>query len=341
MQTKIFTAEVADTLGTYNGIVPAVTIKFRSTLGAESRTAFPLNPYSFTVPLKGEHVVVYQSIGPTTTGANRINPIYYYGDVIPARGELHANPIFGTADITIKDNQRTSKNYRSRSGIPNKKRNRTLKLGETFTPLEGINYTRYTQPIEGDYIIQGRYGQSIRLGSSVNTQGVGEYYVNTPGYTGIANSPIMILRTPPNNINEKGKVTSIEDPGKDSASIYLTSTQRLKSFVPAHNAIGDTIGIANWSQPQLAMASDRIVLNAKTNRVFIIGKTDVNIVTTNWAMQMNNLFNIIEKLIDVVTVLSSGSVNGLYSGTGPVASPTQFAELQILMTNLLQMKTKF
>ena len=94
--------------------------------------------------------------------------------------------------------------------------------GYTFTESPGV---RSLTPFEGDSIIEGRYGQSIRFGSTV-TDFKG---FNTWSDTGENGSPITIIR------NGQGRLTDPLDPfsttveniNSDGASIYLTTTQRI------------------------------------------------------------------------------------------------------------------
>jgi hypothetical protein len=94
--------------------------------------------------------------------------------------------------------------------------------GYTFTESPGI---RSLTPFEGDSILESRYGQSIRFGSTV-TEFKGFNPWSDVGNNG---SPITIIR------NGQGKLTdpldpfstTVEDINSDGASIYLTTTQRI------------------------------------------------------------------------------------------------------------------
>ena len=107
--------------------------------------------------------------------------------------------------------------YGGSSGTPPE-----LPKGYTFTESDGIrNLTNF----EGDSIVEGRYGQSIRFGSTVT----GFKGYNPWSDTGINGSPITIIR------NGQGKVTNpidkfastVEDINTDHTSIYMTSGQRI------------------------------------------------------------------------------------------------------------------
>lgn len=94
-------------------------------------------------------------------------------------------------------------------------------LGSTFQEKSTI---KNIQPFEGDIIVEGRWGQSIRFGSTVKGKGA----LNPWSSQGQAGSPITIIRngqaTP---TIPQAWVNGIEDISNDDASIYLCSGQSI------------------------------------------------------------------------------------------------------------------
>lgn len=97
----------------------------------------------------------------------------------------------------------------------------SIPLGSTFKENSNI---RNLQPFEGDTIIQSRFGQSIRFGSTVPSLKSSNNWSNS----GDNGDPITIL------INKQGKPntlskfdTIVEDINRDGSSIYMTSTQEI------------------------------------------------------------------------------------------------------------------
>ena len=93
-------------------------------------------------------------------------------------------------------------------------------LGYTFKQ----KYVRNLQPFEGDVILQSRFGQSIRFGSTVSAL----KQTNTWSQYGQNGDPITIIS------NEQGErpgstkfETLVENINSDGSSIYLTSTQQI------------------------------------------------------------------------------------------------------------------
>jgi len=99
--------------------------------------------------------------------------------------------------------------------------NPSLSMGNTFYENDKI---KNLQPFEGDIIFQGRFGQSIRLGSTV----IAQETINPWSVSGTNGDPITIItnKVSENNI---GSVidNTLEDINRDGASIYMTSTQEI------------------------------------------------------------------------------------------------------------------
>ena len=77
---------------------------------------------------------------------------------------------------------------------------------------------------EGDNILEGRLGNSIRLGSTSKP-------LNPWSQNGENSDPIIIIRNGQyNNINDETFNPNIEDINNDDSSIYLTSNQNINGF---------------------------------------------------------------------------------------------------------------
>lgn len=94
-------------------------------------------------------------------------------------------------------------------------------LGFTF---QEKNEIRNLQPFEGDIILQSRFGQSIRFGSTVPVL----KNKNTWSNSGDNGSPITIITNQQANRPGLYKFDStVEDINRDGSSIYMTSTQQV------------------------------------------------------------------------------------------------------------------
>jgi len=96
-----------------------------------------------------------------------------------------------------------------------------IPLGETFQEKDFIKPLR---PFEGDNILEGRLGNSIRLGSTTKP-------LNPWSQNGENSDPIIIIRNGQyNDINDDTFNPNIEDINNDDSSIYLTSNQNISNF---------------------------------------------------------------------------------------------------------------
>ena len=97
----------------------------------------------------------------------------------------------------------------------------SLPLGYTFQENQQV---RNLQPFEGDTIMQGRFGQSIRFGSTVPTL----KRDNTWSNSGKNGDPITIILNSQRQENPGLKFNNIvENINKDGSAIYMTSTQEI------------------------------------------------------------------------------------------------------------------
>ena len=130
------------------------------------------------------------------------------------------------------------------------------------------------QPFEGDSLIEGRWGNSIRLGSTVkNVNGV--YTINPDIWQGESiGDPITIISNGRKNKPENEFI--IESPETCASSIYLTTTQRIPKL-QLNNKL--TIGESEsaFAGSQLIGFADRIVFKAKSDIIVLDSKKGIEI----------------------------------------------------------------
>ena len=92
--------------------------------------------------------------------------------------------------------------------------------------------TRPLRPYEGDIVFEGRFGQSIRFGSTIDNTKTS--HPNPWSNIGKIGNPITIIRSGQKvNSNEPLSDHIIEDINGDASSIYLCTYQQISNFVPA------------------------------------------------------------------------------------------------------------
>lgn len=186
-------------------------------------------------------------------------------------------------------------------------------LGNSFIPNYDVSPLL---PFEGDTIIEGRFGQTIRMGSTIKFN---EDSANIPGgghqpnwwsEEGINGEPILIIRNGQAQSENETEIDelAIEDIDKDGASIYLTAGQTIH-FTPAcdnmvtwqktqpytmYNEKGEkdkglkTLQMEKYpfNGNQIIMSSDRIVMNARENEFMVYANGDIGF-STNGDFHIN------------------------------------------------------
>jgi hypothetical protein len=162
-----------------------------------------------------------------------------------------------------------------------------IKLGNSFNEENSMN-NHPLYPYEGDIIYEGRFGNSIRLGSTVKSQFT--MYPNLWSSAGTQGDPILILRNGQNllskTISKTGDtdpwIPTLEDINTDRSSIYLTSTQQIP-ITPASN-IYDSYAAENRPQNvdsyngnQIILTSNRLVFNARNDSIILNANNSIHL----------------------------------------------------------------
>ena len=153
-------------------------------------------------------------------------------------------------------------------------------LGKTF--IESLNIKK-SLSYEGDYILSGRKGNSIRFGSTVRLFS----NPNNPNYNewssiGEDGSPITILSN--GHFYDSSSAPYVEQINKDDSSIYLTSTQvipLLPDMSGVLNPLTNPIAVDKYTYPQVIVNGDRVVINSKRDEVMLFAKTNIEVNTNN------------------------------------------------------------
>ena len=221
--------------------------------------AKPLFPNIKQYPLLNE-VVVILVLPSTGLETNQTSNSLYYLPPLNIWGSQHHNAIPGFSELAPSQ----QKNY-SQTSVGNTKKvtdeGTTINLGDGFIEQSNINPL---QPYIGDYIIEGRFGNSIRLA----------------GYEG--KDPITKIRNGQGPRTNEGWTTVNEDVNEDSGSLYLTSTQQvnLKPNIFNYNSYISSLApklVSEYSSPQVLINSGRLVLNAKEDSILLGAAKSINL----------------------------------------------------------------
>lgn len=183
-----------------------------------SEPAYPIWYFVRQLPLVNEIVLIFA--GPSKKLNDKATEQQFY--YMPAYGmwnNPNHNAFPNMEEWADYLNTFANKPEYSGNGTESKK----LPLGFTFEENSKI---KDLQPFEGDTIIQARFGQSIRFGSTVSfSSNANTWSKNSENTNG---DPITIITNRQGERVVRNKFDSIvEDINKDGSSIYLTSTQEI------------------------------------------------------------------------------------------------------------------
>jgi hypothetical protein len=199
--------------------------------------------------------------------------------------------------------------------------------------------TQNIQPFEGDDIIEGRFGHSIRFGSTV--LGNTSVYSEKPTWKGTTNAdPIMIFRVkkPEGGSGGQPKYT-IEDIKKDDASIYITTTQFLPSLKAGFDKNLDVKTAANWkSGSQIVIDAERVLLNAKKDMLILIGAKKAILTgekvlfqSSKYKVDLDELMDFLKKWLDLHVDLVTAKAQ-YATASGPTGITTNMAQFLTMKT---------
>jgi hypothetical protein len=232
-------------------------------------TAKPLYGNIKNYPLVNE-VVYLLSLPSTLIGQITSNTISYYINTVALWNHPHHNAYPSNSNEQPPTQQ---KGYnQTELGNTSKITDQTLEinLGNTFVERSDIHPLL---PFEGDVIYEGRWGNSIRLGSTITTKppiiNPLNNWSNLPSTSG---DPIIILRNGQGEQTKEGWVPIVEDINNDNSSIYITSTQNIPLKVPNTNY--DSYKIAPISPDkyfgkQVIINSGRLVFNSSEDHILL------------------------------------------------------------------------
>ncbi len=138
---------------------------------------------------------------------------------------------------------------------------------------DGFNEKIDIHPLKvfaGDNILEGRWGNSLRLGSILQDN---------------VNYPIIKIRNgQPLNINKDSWVPIGEDINDDKSSIYLTDSQQINIEVASKNYTSYStapISPKEYNQNQVILNSGRLLFNSKTSDILLSSNKSINLNSIN------------------------------------------------------------
>ncbi len=201
--------------GNYDSIGTIFYTELNQSNSNTNSVAKPLFTFVKNYPLINELVLITS----TKSKDNKISS--YYFPILNIWNHPHHNALPYIKDTKNQDYNQTI-NRKLEEASTN------IKLGNYFQ--EKLNI-KPLLPYEGDTIIEGRFGNSIRFGSTNISDKVGT--PNGWSNVGELGDPITIIKNGQPQLDGKGWIPNIEDIANDVSSIYMTSNQQLSNFIPA------------------------------------------------------------------------------------------------------------
>jgi len=261
-------------------VIPIVDdINPNPAISSELAIAYPLFPNIKHYPLKEEIVSIVQLIDADANNKGGVSTVNYYLPPINIWNSQVHNALPSPSQLEEETNKPpTSSDYvAAESGSLRRVTDSStdIDLGNTIVEPNIIN-NQPLLPFEGDIVYEGRFGNSIRLGSTVRNS----YIFNTWSDTGDNGSPILILRNGQGTKSVTGTaeswVPTVEDINLDQSSIYLTSTQQIK--LKPSTYFSNSYKASSPPTPPNLFEGNQIILNS--GRLFFNTKNDSIILTS-------------------------------------------------------------
>ena len=271
----------------------------------------PISNRNITIPLIGEIILIFRTVNKVAKQKVDKAESWYYLQTLDLQGAINNNRstgmTFSAQEIAKNDPQYIPAGTNFEDSV--------------ISPL---------QPYEGDSLLQGRFGNSIRFGSTISTIPDDDYYHKPPNWSGDINSdPIIILSNGRTNLPNKEFV--VEDINNDNSSIYLTSTQKIPLVLGSESEPNSLTGCITtngnesaYIGSQLLGVSDRIILKARTDLAVIDSPLGI-ILNSTGAIKLGSedatesmvhgdvLLEVLQSILNQLrTVVQCGSASGTF-----------------------------
>ena len=325
-------------------------------------TAKPLFPQYKAFPLINEVVILISAPSLESSTATSARD-YYYISALNLWNSQQNNVLPDQIYNEYLSDSQTKSIQEVEAGSPqiNNSTNLNVEIGNTFVTKKYIYPLR---PYEGDVIQEGRWGNSIRLGSTVT--GSNNLWSNA----GNNGDPITLIRN--------GQYGTIQTPGKyileninlDDSSIYLTSNQQIPLAVASSNDYlsypSNPPTLPNeYNGKQIILNSGRLVLNSDLDHILLSSQKSINLnsqlsvnidARSEFVVQTpsvylgdtqnaqplvlgNDLVNLLTDLVSDIDSLATSLSNQINGPDGTPLAPTAFTA-QLISAKIPEYKTR-
>lgn len=254
--------------------------------------AKPMFPHHKALPLVNEYVLIFK--GPSSKGAQQTgNMNYYYLNPLSLWNTPHYNSYPDSYDnqneISPSMNKSILDIIAGNTQKPNNKSTQISPNGKSKGTFVEKGNIHPILPFAGDVILEGRFGNSIRLGNTSKSKGE---IINNWSEGSENGQPLTILKNGQSEIakqNSEGFIPITEDINIDPSSLYLTSTQKIPldiSILPKRDGEGATIPYSSiikkppispktFNKPQIILNSGRLLFNTNVDSILFSSQKSI------------------------------------------------------------------
>ena len=289
-------------VGRWNGI-GAIFYEFvnQSATGTATNYALPYDAQSKTYPLVNEIILLF-SLPNNNMGQSTNSKSYFYlkplGIWNHPHHDAYPNP------TTYGPNQKQDYKATEFGAVRQVTDGSTdINLNSPINPSQNTFVEKVDihplMPFMGDSLLEGRYGQSLRFGSTAKSKSTINNNWSNAGANG---DPITILRNgQPTKVSPEGWIPITENIKQDLSSIYLTSYQKIPFSIANENFVSYTnppSTPSSYTNPQIILNSSRIIINASADSVLVSGQNSVGI-SSNGSINLESTseMNLSSKLV--------------------------------------------
>ena len=253
------------------GTIFYLDIEVSNTNINNSLIAKPLLPNLKNYPLVNEFILLFKLPNNKIFFNESNDTSYFYLNPISIWNNPHINS-YPNVELSSTTQPSEKKSYQAiEEGQTRKSSNEEVNYSYN-SPLVGGTFVERSNihsllAFAGDIITEGRWGNSIRFGSTAKSDSI--LYGNNWSNTGENGNPITIIRNgQPTDASKEGYLPIVEDINKDLSSIYLTSNQEipLKTTITNNPSIKDNTpeSLGSYQGSQVMLNSSRLVFNANS-----------------------------------------------------------------------------
>lgn len=240
--------------------------------------AKPLFPNNKIFPLENE--IVYILPLPNSDIQGDVNDVsYYYFQPVNIWNSVHHNAIPDPINGNSLPPSQQQDYEQTEAGAVRRVTDggSEIELGDTFVEKLDI---KNLQPFEGDIFYEGRWGQSLRFGSTVNNSPIS----NPWSRTGQNGDPLTILRNAQYDDGKDAWIPQVEDINKEGSSMYMTSTQAIPIEVSSKSYSSYKTAPTSpdkFAGEQIILNSGRLLFNTKLDSILMSSKNSINLNAIN------------------------------------------------------------